>query len=464
MSFQKYATYKDSGTAWLGKIPAHWEVKPLKYLSHINSRVLSESTDPDYEFDYVDIGSVSPAVGIAKTERIKFASAPSRARRLVQEGDVIVSTVRTYLRAIAPIKRSAENLVVSTGFCVVSPRDELKSAYCSYLLQSTFFVETVVAQSVGVSYPATNASDIANIKIPLPNAKEQRKIAAFLDRETAQIAALIDEQTRLISLLGEKRQAVISNAITKGLNPNFLENKMDRIFDNGNISNAITKGLNPNAKMKDSGIEWIGEIPAHWEVKKLKHVCSRSGLYGANIAATHYRETGIRFLRTTDITDDGKIRKEGVFLPEELVRDYILNDGDILLSRSGTVGRSFLYQSKLHGPCSYAGYLVRFVPNPHTLPKYVFFYTKTHAFERFLRLMAISATIENVNADKYANAHLPVPPFEEQKEIADYLDRETKKIDALVETCETAIGLLKERRTALISAAVTGNIDVRNAG
>lgn len=438
MSFRKYTSYKDSGIEWLGKVPAHWEVKPLKYLSHINNSVLSEGTDPDYEFDYVDIGSVSPELGIAKTERMKFASAPSRARRLVQEGDVIVSTVRTYLRAIAPIKGSAENLVVSTGFCVVSPRDELKSAYCSYLLQSTFFVETVVAQSVGVSYPATNASDIANIKIPLPNAKEQQKIAAFLDKETAQIDALIDEQTRLISLLREKRQAVISN--------------------------AVTKGLNPNATMKDSGIEWIGKVPAHWEVKKLKYVCSRSGLYGANVAATHYQETGIRFLRTTDITDDGQIKKDGVFLPEELVRDYILNDGDILLSRSGTVGRSFLYQSKLHGPCAYAGYLVRFVPNPYTLPKYVFFFAKTHAFERFLRLMAISATIENVNADKYANAHLPAPPLEEQEEIADYLDRETEQIDALIEECEMAIGLLKERRTALISAAVTGAIDVRNVG
>ena len=230
------------------------------------------------------------------------------------------------------------------------------------------------------------------------------------------------------------------------------------------ISNAVTKGLNPNATMKDSGIEWIGKVPAHWEVKKLKYVCLSSALYGANIAATHYQETGIRFLRTTDITDDGQLKKEGVFLPEELVRDYILNDGDILLSRSGTVGRSFLYQSKLHGPCAYAGYLVRFVPNPHTLPRYVFFFTKTHAFERFLRLMAISATIENVNADKYANVHLPIPPLEEQEEIADYLDRETKQIDALIEEYEMAIGLLKERRTALISAAVTGAIDVRNVG
>lgn len=217
--------------------------------------------------------------------------------------------------------------------------------------------------------------------------------------------------------------------------------------------------LRKYASYKDTGIAWLGKVPAHWEVKKLKYVCLRSGLYGANVAATHYRETGVRFLRTTDITDDGHIKKDGVFLPEELVRDYILNDGDILLSRSGTVGRSLLYQSKLHGPCSYAGYLVRFVPNPHTLPRYVFFFTKTHAFERFLRLMAISATIENVNADKYANAHLPAPPLEEQQKIAAFLDKETAQIDALIDEQTRLISLLREKRQAVISNAVTKGLN-----
>ncbi len=209
-----HAKMKDSGVAWLGEVPAGWEVKPLKHLACINRSVLSESTDPDYEFDYVDIGSVSEGSGITKTERMKFSSAPSRARRLVQEGDAIISTVRTYLRAIAPIKGNAGNLVVSTGFCVVSPRDELKPAYCSYLLQAPFFVETVVAQSVGVSYPATNASDIANISISVPPLKEQKQIAAFLDRETEKIDALIEKCETAIGLLKERRTALISAAVT----------------------------------------------------------------------------------------------------------------------------------------------------------------------------------------------------------------------------------------------------------
>ena len=165
-------------------------------------------------------------------------------------------------------------------------------------------------------------------------------------------------------------------------------------------------GLCPYPNYKPSGVPWLGDVPPHWEVRRLKQLCSQSALYGANIAATQYQENGVRFLRTTDITVEGHLRPGGVFLSEELVRDYLLKDKDLLISRSGTVGRSFLYQSKLHGPCAYAGYLVRFVPNELVLSEYILQFTRTQAFDGFLRVMAISSTIENVNADKYANAHL----------------------------------------------------------
>src|SRR5690554_3527656 len=115
--------------------------------------------------------------------------------------------------------------------------------------------------------------------------------------------------------------------------------------------------LKPYPKMKDSGVPWLGELPEHWVVTRLKRVCSRSALYGANVAAASYTATGVRFIRTTDITEDGELKTSGVYLPEEAVRDYMLADGDVLISRSGTIGRSFLYDSKKHGPCAYAGYL-----------------------------------------------------------------------------------------------------------
>jgi type I restriction enzyme S subunit len=188
---------------WVVDIPEHWEIRRLKYVASINDEALPETTDPDYEFVYVDIGSVDAAKGIVATETCRFEDAPSRARRIVRDGDTIVSTVRTYLRAIAPIRDADDNLVVSTGFAVVRPR-KLDPGYLSYALRSPFFVETVVSRSTGVSYPAINAPEVGNIGVTLPSLDEQRAIAAFLDRETERIDTLIEKKRRQIELLQEK--------------------------------------------------------------------------------------------------------------------------------------------------------------------------------------------------------------------------------------------------------------------
>ena len=222
---------------------------------------------------------------------------------------------------------------------------------------------------------------------------------------------------------------------------------------------AEVASLLPYPAYKPSGVDWLGDLPAHWGVSRLKQLCSRSALYGANVSASLYQESGIRFLRTTDITEDGKLRAGGVFLPEELVRDYTLSDGDILVSRSGTIGRSLLYSSELHGPCSYAGYLVRFVPNAQVLPEYVFLFTKTTAFAGFLEVMAISSTIANVSADKYANVHLPLPPPSEQRAIVRYLDHVDDRIRRYIAAREKLIALLEEERQAVIHRAVTRGLD-----
>ncbi len=183
----------------------------------------------------------------------------------------------------------------------------------------------------------------------------------------------------------------------------------------------------------------------------------------ANVAATSYTATGVRFLRTTDVTEDGSLKGGGVFLPEELVRDYLLADGDVLISRSGTIGRSFLYDRRKHGLCAYAGYLVRFVPNLYVLPRYIFLYTKTQAFAGFLRVMAISSTIENVNGEKYANSSISLPPLPEQAAIVRFLDKATAKIDNGIARAQSEFDLLHEYRTRLIADVVTGKLDVREA-
>ncbi len=270
----------------------------------------------------------------------------------------------------------------------------------------------------------------------LPPLPEQRAIAAFLDERTARLDAAAAEYRRLADLLREHRAALISH--------------------------AVTQGLDPDVPCKESGIEWLGEIPAHWEVMPLKYVCRESALYGANLPATEYISDGVRFLRTTDIDDAGNLSSEdAVYVDRALVKEYILQDGDLLLSRSGTVGRSFVYRSQ-YGECAYAGYLVGFRLNQTSLlPQFAFYFTKTSQFLEWLNLAMISSTIGNVNGQKYANMPIASPSLPEQRAIAAYLDRETARIDAALDEIDAAIGHLAEYRAALIAAAVTGKINVQ---
>ena len=428
--------YKPSGVEWVGDVPEHWETRRLKYTASINDEALPETTDPDYEFTYVGIGSVDAAKGIIATETYRFEDAPSRARRIVRDGDTIVSTVRTYLRAIAAIRDPDENLIVSTGFAVVRPRT-LDSGYLSYALRAPFFVETIVSRSTGVSYPAINAPEVGNIGVTIPPLDEQKAIAALLDRETAGTDALIERKRRQIELLQEKRSALISH--------------------------AVTKGLDSHAPMKDSGIEWLGQIPKHWEAKRLRFLVSEPLKYGANESA-ELDDPGLpRYIRITDVDENGRLREDTFkSLPEDVARPYLLKEGDLLLARSGaTVGKSFYYEPSW-GRAAYAGYLIRARFNPaRMMPRFVNYFTNSQQYWQWLGSSFIQATIQNVSAEKYANLIVPVPPVNEQADIMAYLDGMWKRLNDLTKKVGESIEQLMGYRTALISAAVTGKIDVR---
>lgn len=207
------AKMKDSGIEWLGEVPEHWEVKRIKAVASCNDEVLGEYTPTDYEIEYVEISGVDVGRGITSTEIIPFGNAPSRARRRVKDGDVLVSTVRTYLRAIAPVNNPPENMIASTGFAVIRPLS-ITPHFLGYLFQSEFLIAEVIARSVGVSYPAINASDLMRLHVPIPRSEEQQTITAFLDRETAKLDTLTAEAQRGIALLKERRSALISAAVT----------------------------------------------------------------------------------------------------------------------------------------------------------------------------------------------------------------------------------------------------------
>lgn len=432
--FKRYPAYKDSGVEWLGKIPAHWEVKRLKHLATLNPESLMEDTDPTLEMVYVDIGGVDSLGRIVEREQLTFATAPSRARRLVRDGDVIVSTVRTYLRAIAPITDPESGMVVSTGFAVVRPTDNLTTDYAAYALRAPYFVERVVANSKGVSFPAINESEMATYELASPSKSEQRGIAAFLDGETARIDALVAKKERVIALLHEQRNALITR--------------------------AVTKGLDPTVRMKGSGVEWLGEIPAHWEVKRLRHV-------GEAIIGLTYQpedvagpEDGVLVLRASNVSDGRIVYGDNVFVRSAIPEHLRTRLGDILVcARSGSrdlIGKNAKID-KGAADLTFGAFMVVFRSafNPFL------FYAFNSALFDYQSGTFLTSTINQLTVGNLKDMTVPVPPEEEQTAIAAFLDRETARIGALVAKVRDAIERLKELRTALISAAVTGKIDVR---
>lgn len=436
-AYPKYPEYKESGIAWMGKVPAHWSVKRIKNIASYNDEALDEKTDPDFELEYVDISSVSLVEGIKSTELMTLEKSPSRARRKVKHGDTIVSTVRTYLKAIAAIKHPPENMIVSTGFAVIRPFQNLNPDFVGYLLQADGFVGDVVANSVGVSYPAINASDLARLPAIEPLAKEQTVIARFLDHKTAQIDALIAKKETLLAKLTEKRTALISH--------------------------AVTKGLDPSAPMKDSGVAWLGQVPAHWGVKRLKFLVSSPLKYGANEVAELTEPEFPRYIRITDVNDDGSLREETFrSLPPEVAKEYLLEEGDILLARSGaTVGKTFIYR-KNWGQAAYAGYLIRARMSSEIQADFAYMFLQSNYYWQWLNSIFIQATIQNVSAEKYNSLVFPVPEPDEQLKIIKFIGEKLVAISRQQSKARRAIEKLKEYRAALIANAVTGKIDVRN--
>ena len=439
MSLKPYPKYKDSGVAWLGDVPEHWDVKPLKSVATLNDESLTETTESDFSLKYIDIGSVSLDKGIEKIEEMDFKSAPSRARRIVRHGDVIVSTVRTYLKAIAPITNPEDNLIVSTGFAVVRSGKSIQSDFTKYVLQSGEFVEEVIARSTGVSYPAINSTDLARIKLCIPNDDEQTTIANFLDHETHKIDALIAEQEKLITLLAEKRQATISH--------------------------AVTKGLNPNVPMKDSGVEWLGEVPAHWGLGKVKtyfQTCS-GGTPNTSRQDLYYTDesNGIPWVRTTDLKNN-ELNSVEIFITEQALKDTacaVLPPETVMVAMyggDGTVGKNGL----LTIPAAINQAVCGLLPAKTHLPYYVFRYVQF--YRPYWMIGAESSRKDpNISQERVGNAPFPFPPIEEQIQIVKCIDSLIDEVDALTLEATRAISLFKERRTALISAAVTGKIDVR---
>ena len=429
ISPKRYTLYKESGVPWLGQVPEHWRVIPNKFVMHLRKATVGE------DFNNYTLLSLTKQGVIPRNLDEPTGKFPESfdTYQAVEPGDLVfcLFDVDETPRTIGIAKQEGMVTGAYTRFVCTN---ETTREFTFLLYLSLDDQKALKPLYTGLRKVITKESFLG-AKIALPPLEEQAAIVRYLDDADQRIQAYVSAKERLIALLGEERQAIIHQ--------------------------AVTRGLDPDVRLKPSGVEWLGDVPEHWEVRKLKQVCSQHAQYGANIPASEYTASGIRFLRTTDITQDGDVVGEGVYIPPDISPEHLLSTGDILLTRSGaTIGQSFLYDAKKHGKCSFAGYLVRFSPNPEMLPRFIYLFTVTAGFQNPVQQSAITSTIDNVNAEKYANIHMPVPPPHEQIRIVQHLNELTGKVDGTIARARRQIQLMEEYRTRLIADVVTGKIDV----
>ena len=409
----------------------------LKHIATINDETLGENTDPDYEIQYVDISNVDSSGKINGITSYRFEEAPSRARRRTRDGDVIISTVRTYLQAIAHIQNPPENLIASTGFAVVRAQPKrFATEYCKYALREPSFLAEVEIRSVGANYPAINPFDLASIRVPVHPLSRQRAIADYLDRETKRIDALAVAKKRLLDLLTEKRHALITRVVTRGLESN-APIRSTGVREGGGYTTTIGGG---GVKSGTSRYCVRLKYRAHIEM-------------GQSPPSTEYSsspEDGLPFLQGT--TNFGTASPTPISYCGSPTK--LAHAGDILFSVRAPVGEINFADQKFgigRGLC-----VIR--PQRHWDARFAWW--ALHEARYQLNFVSAGSTYDAVATEDVRDLLVETPPLDAQRAIADYLDRETARLDSLSECVRECLSFLKERRSALIAAAVTGQLKV----
>lgn len=443
----RYERYKDSGIPWLGEVPEHWEIIRNKYiLAFSKGLTITKENLVDDGIPCVSYGEIHSKYGFEVNPEQHLLKCVSEEylenndNAYLKNGDFVFADTSEDVKGSGNFTYLNSNLSVFAGYHTIVARPDLRKVlprYLAYVFDSDAHRNQIRAMVKGVKVFSITQAFLKNTFVWLPSLEEQTAIAHYLDTKLGEIDALIDKQQTLLEKLAEQRTAVITH--------------------------AVTKGLNPAAPMKKSGVEWLGDVPAHWDVKRLKFMLSEKLKYGANESAESDDPEQPRYIRITDIDEQGNL-KDDTFksLEFEKAKDYLLNVNDILLARSGaTVGKSYLYKENLKNFACYAGYLIRArLEQKKFNANFVNYYFQSTSYWDWIKSVNIQATIQNVSAEKYNDFLLSIPDLQEQNSITDYLDQETAKIDRLCETVNQTIGRLKEYRTVLITQAVTGKIKV----
>lgn len=440
MSFAKYPAYKDSGVEWLGEVPEHWVVTPLKrgFSVTLGKMLQPDANGPDDELlPYLRAANIQwTGVDVSDIKQM-WLSPRDRGQLTLQLGDLLVSEGGDVGRSCI-WQNEISNCAFQNSVNRVRATHGGSTRYLYYwmsTIKDKGYVDVLCNKSTIAHF---TAEKVAAVPVPFPPPVEQTAIASFLDHETAKIDALVAEQEKLITLLQEKRQAVISH--------------------------AVTKGLNPNAPMKDSGVEWLGEVPAHWEVRSISSISTK--ITNGYVGPTRdiLVDDGVRYLQSLHIKRN-KIRfDQPYFVRENWSLDHrksILEAGDVLIVQTGDIGQVAVVPPEFAGCNCHALIIVSPIRDILSGDWLSTVLNSDYGAHSLLSIQT-GALHPHLNCGNVKFLVVPVPPRHEQDSIQNYIEERTKKFDALIDEADAAINLLQERRTALISAAVTGQIDVRN--
>jgi len=441
----RYPAYKDSGVPWLGEIPAHWDVERLKYVARITGGGTPAMGRP--EFWGGDVPWASPKDFVADRlsdtqDHITQEGLQNSTTHMVPEASVLVVVRSGILKHSLPVSLTLAPMAINQDVKALSPVRGLEARFLAAALRGLAGTVLVLCRRLGATVDSIDAERFADLSLPLPPLAEQVAIAAYLDRETGRIDALVTRYRRLIDLLREKRAALITH--------------------------AVTRGLDPDVPLRDSGVPWLGDIPAHWVVKRLKFALSRNdgGVWGEEGAG----DDDV-VLRSTDMGVGGEWQIDSParrrLSPSER-REGRLAEGDLLVTKSSGsalhLGKTALVTKDVAAlGCCFSNFMQRLRLAQGNAAKYFYYLLNAPLGREQMNYLGTTTTgLANLNAAVLGDLRFTVPPLSEQVAIAAYLDRETGRIDALVERIERLIERLGEYRSALITAAVTGQIDVRD--
>lgn len=433
--YQAYAEYRDSGVEWLEEVPREWDIIKIKHLSTVKRGASPRPIDdPKYfddngEYAWVRIADVSASDMYLLNTTQTMSDLGSSLSVKLEPNQLFLSIAGTVGKpCINKIKAC-----IHDGF-VYFPELKIPNKYLFYVFAGEQAYKGLGKMGTQLNL---NTDTVGDIKVALPKSQSDiYKIIEFLDHETAKIDNLIQQQQQLIELLKEKRQAVISH--------------------------AVTKGLDPNVPMKNSGVEWLGEVPEHWISSRLKYYTNQI-VDGAHFTPT-YSESGVPFLRVTDI-HNSKIDMDNIkYIPEhehlDLIQRCKPEKGDLLLSKNGTIGIPKLVDWDWEFSIFVSICLIKFKKNLKA--EFAEYFFKSYEIQEQIFGLIKKSTVINLHLDKIENFWFSIPPLDEQIQIVEYLDNKINELNNLISKAESAIQLMQERRTALISAVVTGKIDVRN--